>query len=77
MLTSIVFNLLILLIFFSDEEDNLRDRIRELEARNAELEKLATLAKEERKTFNYGKLPLILLICGRLQFSIMFQLVML
>lgn len=45
---------LVFVLIFSDEEDNLRERIRELEARNAELEKLAALAKEERKTFNYA-----------------------
>lgn len=40
---------------FSEEEENLRDRIRELETRNKELEKLAAMAKEERRTYNYGK----------------------
>lgn len=39
---------------FSEEEENLRDRIRELETRNKELEKLAAVAKEERRTYNYG-----------------------
>lgn len=38
----------------SEEEENLKDRIRELETRNKELEKLAAVAKEERRTYNYG-----------------------
>ncbi|XP_063708117.1 uncharacterized protein LOC134836813 isoform X2 [Culicoides brevitarsis] len=37
----------------SEEEENLKDRIRELETRNKELEKLAAVAKEERRTYNY------------------------